>query len=334
MKRSHQRLLGAGRALLGLGLLAWVLSRAETWRSLGQLLTATWLLPALVGFTLIGAVIESLRLGLLFRSQQMHLSFWNGWRVVALGAFFNFSIPGGTGGDLMKLYYLAAGNRGRRVEVATLLLVDRLVALTSLLAVLFALALADAAFVARTPVVRALVLAALALAAAIVLAVASASSERVRSTRLYARLLGRLPFSSHVRRALDALHRFREHRATLGAAVAISILGHGLLLAIFAASGAVLFADAPPVRVSLLALLGLFANALPLTPGGIGVGEAAFDRLFLLAGYARGSPLILAWRAAQLPFFLAGGLIYVLGVRRDGPLARSLVAAGPRGKAP
>jgi hypothetical protein len=29
----------------------------------------------------------------------------------------------------MKLYYLAAGNRGRRVKVATLLFVDRAVAL-------------------------------------------------------------------------------------------------------------------------------------------------------------------------------------------------------------
>lgn len=331
MRTGTRRLFGAARVALGLALLAWVLTRPGTWSSLGELVGATWLLPALVGFTLVGAAIEATRLGLLFRSQDLHLSFGNACRVVALGAFFNFTIPGGTGGDVMKLYYLAAGNRGRRVEVATVLLVDRVVALFSLLCVLLALALLEARFVAGTPLVRVLVLSGAGLALALVAAAACALSRRVRRLRLYGWLLRRLPLSTYARRVLDALHGFRGHLRAVGAAVAISMVGHSMLLAIFATSGALLFEGAPAARISLLALLGLFANALPITPGGLGVGEAAFDRLFLAGGLARGSPLLLAWRAAQLPFFVAGGLLYVAGVRRVGPLATRAVTAADGG---
>jgi len=328
-----RRWISALRAALGLGLLAWVLSRPGTWSSLGQLFTTTWLLPALALFTALGSAIESVRLGLLLRPQGLHLSFWNGCRISALGAFFNFSIPGGTGGDVMKLYYLAADTPGRRVEVAMQLLVDRLVALFSLLCVLALLAVLELRFVLGTPLVRTLVLAGLALLCALAAAAALAFSRRVRRLWASGGPLERMPLVRYLRRGLDALHRFRHHRGTLVAAVLVSLVGHALLLTVLASAGAVLFPGAPATRVSLLALLGLFANAVPITPGGLGVGEAAFDRLFLVAGYARGSPLILAWRAAQVPICALGGLLYAAGVRRNGPLARAS-AADVRGELP
>lgn len=323
MKRTTRRVLGAARVLIGISLLVWVLSREETWRSLQDLVTTTWLLPALVAFTLVGALIESVRLGLLFRAQSMRLGFWNACRVVALGAFFNFTIPGGTGGDVMKLYYLAAGNRGRRIEVATLLVVDRLIALSSLLGVLLFLGIVEIELVLAHPLLQTLLTVAVIVALLIVLGVACAFSERIRSARLYEALLERLPLSRYVRRVLDALHRFRRHRGVLLGAICISMAGHAMLLAIFASSAAVLFDDAAASAICLLALLGLFANTLPITPGGIGVGEAAFDHLFLAVGFARGSPLIIAWRAAQIPFFLLGGILYTLGVKRIRPLVES-----------
>jgi uncharacterized membrane protein YbhN (UPF0104 family) len=61
----------------------------------------------------------------------------------------------------------------------------------------------------------------------------------------------------------------------------------------------------------------MLANAIPLTPGGLGVGEVAFDRLFVMAGFAGGSLLILTWRLAMLPVCLVGALLYVLGSQRQ-----------------
>ena len=102
------------RAALGVGLLYYVLKVTGGWTAAKQLISAKWLLPWLSAFTIFGAAIEAKRLGVLFGAQGMRLSFVQGYHVVAIGALFNFCIPGGTGGDVMKLYYLAAGNRGRR----------------------------------------------------------------------------------------------------------------------------------------------------------------------------------------------------------------------------
>ncbi|MBI2267470.1 MAG: flippase-like domain-containing protein, partial [Armatimonadetes bacterium] len=64
--------------------------------------------------------------------------------------------------------------------------------------------------------------------------------------------------------------------------------------------------------VFILPLCNL-VNAVPLTPGGFGVGEAGFRALFLLFGSARGAELALLY---HLEFFLlsvgVGGLVYSL----------------------
>ena len=57
----------------------------------------------------------------------------------------------------------------------------------------------------------------------------------------------------------------------------------------------------------------MLANALPLTPGGIGIGEAAFEALFQSVGAMGGAETILAWRVLTTLIDLAGGALLLLG---------------------
>src|SRR5262249_49897137 len=82
---------------------------------------------------------------------------------------------------------------------------------------------------------------------------------------------------------------------------------------LFSAAAKVFIPNAPPLVVSLLSLLGLLANALPITPGGLGVGEAAFEGLFRSIGYTHGSQLILAWRAGMIALCGIGCALYIAG---------------------
>src|SRR5262244_3072196 len=91
------------RAALGVGLLYYVLKVTGGWAAAKQLISTRWLLPWLSCLTIFSAAIEAKRLGFLFGAQGMRLSFVHSYRVVAIGALFNFCIPGGTGGDVMKL---------------------------------------------------------------------------------------------------------------------------------------------------------------------------------------------------------------------------------------
>lgn len=312
MTRVSQWLLGLLRLGLGLILLAWVIHLTGGISALESLVRAGWLVPVFMVQTAIGAGIEGRRLGLLGRALDVQVPFLTGYRLVAVGTLFNNAIPGGTGGDLMKVYYLAGNHRSRTVELAALVVVDRVVGLFSLLLVVLALAPLNRA-IAGSKVVAGLMVAALVVLALILGVAWAAWSRTLRAGRLYQFLTTRVPFHRILQRGIDALHAFRSHPGSLLAAVALSILGQCLLGGAFALAGSVLMPGAPPLLVALLALLGLVANSVPLTPGGLGVGEAAFAAIFALAGYSGGARLLLGWRVGMLPVAALGALLYVRG---------------------
>jgi uncharacterized protein (TIRG00374 family) len=316
MKNTIRHFFTILRIALGVGLLYYVLKVNGGWIAAKQLISTKWLLPWLPVLTIFAAAFEAKRLGVLFGAQGMRLSFVEGYRAVAIAALFNFCIPGGTGGDVMKLYYLAADSRGRRVEIATLVFVDRAVALFCMLSLVVALALLDGRLVWDYPLIGALVGAAALAAAGLLVCGAVACSTRLRESRLYAYLIERAPLRSYLMRAADALYVFSKNRAALARAAALSVVGHLALLGLINAAARIFMPNAQPLTVSLLALLGFLANALPITPGGLGVGEAAFEGLFRTVGYSGGSRLILAWRVGMLALCCLGSALYMAGARR------------------
>jgi glycosyltransferase 2 family protein len=71
-----------------------------------------------------------IRVSLLFHAQRLSLSLWNAIQLTLIG-FFSTFLPGAAGGDLARLYYATRENGGRRAEVATVLLFDRIIGLLS-----------------------------------------------------------------------------------------------------------------------------------------------------------------------------------------------------------
>jgi uncharacterized protein (TIRG00374 family) len=311
-------------------LLYFVLSRAGNLVALKQLLSTFWLLPVLIFAAVGGAVLEVLRLRVLFQSQQLRIPFGYGYRMVAIAAFFSFCLPGGTSGDVMKLYYLASKNKGRGIEIATVLLADRVIAMFALLAIVVSVALFERSLIAQSRVILLLVLTGAAMMGALVIVTALSCSARVRTTRFYAAIVRRAPFSRYLVRISDALLAFRHHWVAVLEAIALSAASHALLAGMFAAAGSVVLPQASAAAVITLSLLGMFANALPITPGGIGVGESAFQALFGLAGYSGGASLLLAWRAGMMSLCALGCLFYVAGLKGESShFKEPLAAADP-----
>src|SRR5215471_16107779 len=316
MKKTIRRFFIILRAALGVVLLYYVLKKTGGLTTAKQLISAKWLLPWLSALTILGAAVESKRLRVLFAAQGMRLSFVEGYRAVAIAALFNFCIPGGTGGDVMKIYYLAADSRGRRVEIATLIFVDRAVALFCMLSLVVALAMLDGRLVWDYPLIGSLVATAGAIALGLLALGAGVCSTRLRESRFYGYLMERAPMRQYLARAADALYVFRKNKAALARAAALSVGGHLALLVLTSAAARVFMPNAPPLIVGLLTLLGMLANALPITPGGLGVGEAAFEGLFRAVGYSGGARLILAWRVGMLALCCLGSALYIAGARR------------------
>lgn len=304
--------MGAARVILGVGLLAWVLSRTGM-AIFGQVLDTPWLPPFLVSMTLLGLAVEAERLRVLCAAAGLELPRAMAYRLVPVGTFFNFCIPGGTGGDVVKLFYLARNNRSRGVESATILLLDRVVALVAVLTFVLTMAVLNRALVSGNAILSAVTASVLVALAIIVTVISLAFSARIREAGWYRRLLGRLPFSGTVTRIVDAVYQFRQRKRALLDAALISLAGHIAGAATYVVTAAVLLPSVPWTAVAFLSMTGMVANALPITPGGLGVGETAFERLFALVGATGGAALLILWRASMIPMAAVGATLYITG---------------------
>ena len=319
----RKKIFTAIRIIFGVGLFYYVVTATEGWSALEKLASNLWVVIGLISLPLFGASIEAHRMRVLFQSQDISLSFRNGFRIVAIGTMFNFCLPGGTGGDMVKLYYLAQENKGKGIEVATVVLVDRAVALLALLVLIVTLATLAWPLVLSLKTVQWLVGAAVLGIVALVLFSTLVWEQSHRMRRLMSAIPKWISLRNLFQRGVEAFLNFTDHKLSVMKVGVWSFFGHMMLAAMFIVSGSILIPEVAPLTTSLLALLGMLANALPVTPGGLGVGEAAFEGLFLLDGYVGGAQLILAWRLGMLPLCLVGCLLYIFLPQR-----KSLKAEG------
>jgi uncharacterized membrane protein YbhN (UPF0104 family) len=140
-------------------------------------------------------------------------------------------------------------------------------------------------------------------------------SSRIRSSLRYQQILARVPLGRYLARAAEAIYRYRDRKAALLRAALLSMAGHALLALTFGIAGTVLVPGVPFMTVGTLSLLGLVANALPVTPGGLGVGEAASEALFRAVGVPGGASLIAAWRVGTILVSALGAAFYIRGMR-------------------
>jgi uncharacterized membrane protein YbhN (UPF0104 family) len=67
----------------------------------------------------------------------------------------------------------------------------------------------------------------------------------------------------------------------------------------------------------LVVPVGHIVNSLPLTPGGLGVGETAFNALFNLTGLRGGAEALLCTRIWTAMVGLIGFSFYLHGISRE-----------------
>lgn len=102
----------------------------------------------LIGLGLMGFVypLQTTRWWLLMRCRQLQVSWLQTFRLVFIGAFSNFCLPGTEGGDIIKAWSVAKGT-GRHVEAVMSVVFDRITGLVGLVV----LAAVVGIFVAESP---------------------------------------------------------------------------------------------------------------------------------------------------------------------------------------
>jgi uncharacterized protein (TIRG00374 family) len=329
--RKKQLLVNGAKYGVALGLLAWVISRnwapqASGGPGLSEIFSRPkHVEPLLIaGMIYLGALLLTFfRWYILVRAQDLPFTWLNAVRLGFIGVFFNAVLPGAIGGDLVKVVCIAREQSRRTVAAATVL-VDRAMGLWGL--VWLMTLLGGAFWLIGDPAItmeRPLQLIVLSAAAIVVISAATWFTLGFLPTwraHKFATRLERLPKVGHSAAEFwRAIWMYRCQKRAIAAAVGLAIANHLCVVLTFYFAAQVIRDPGQPLEIPtftqhfLLVPIGTAIQTIPLFPGGIGVGEEAFARLYGLVHQppANGVVVMFVYRVINWAWGLFGFVLYM-----------------------
>lgn len=282
----------------------------------GRAFQEQWRLALFLVFTIyLQIAIISWRWNVLNGALGFGIRYREAFSLSMIGLLFTVVIPGSVGGDVIKAYYVGIRVPKRRAHAFTTILMDRYLGLLSLLTLgaagvcwNYRVILANKVMTGlATFVVLAFLGGCLFLMALVLFS--------VQVTRILRRIEVRLPVFRHAVKSCEALEAFRAKPVVLVLGVLMSIPSHLIAcLGMRIAMGMVGAAAMPLERFLLIVPLGLISTAIPLSPGGVGIGQAAFYGLCESLSHGSGqtaSNAFTVYLTLQVGVYLTGFISYL-----------------------
>ncbi|MEO7317460.1 MAG: lysylphosphatidylglycerol synthase transmembrane domain-containing protein [Chthoniobacteraceae bacterium] len=261
-------------------------------------------------------IVACIRWQTLLRVQGIVLGWRRVFSLTMIGLFFSFLIPGDTGGDVVKLFYLLKETAGQRTAAVLSVLVDRLIGLIALIVLAASLTFAHWTWLTGTPQTAQYVWIVF-----FILGVGIAGlvfSLIVTGFGLVYRLPARMPGRERLAELALAYNLYARAWKPSFAAFILSFGVHLLHMATFYC--AALAFSSPGARTptpgeffSIAPIINTIVS-LPISLGGIGVRESLFE-IFLgnLCGVSQAIAVIISSTGYILTLFwgLVGAAIYL-----------------------
>ena len=268
----------------------------------------------LLGLLVIAPIypITALRWWMLLRARGLDVSPWQAFRLSMVGCFFNYCMPGSTGGDVIKAYYTAK-NSSRRADSVMTVIIDRIVGLLGL----FVLAGIAGLFIEHDSAVQKITRFVWIIASGVVLVSALYFSRRLRQASGLEWLLTKiLPEGSLIGKIDAAAVAYSYHKMTVLGSILASLPVHLLLAISTSLAGWALGMTTPfPTLLAVIPIVFL-VMAIPISPQGVGTTEFIAIRLLHHAPYATANQVIVMFvlaRLYQLIYSLAGAVFLLKG---------------------
>lgn len=275
---------------------------------------------ALLALILFGPVpfMASQRLVWMLAVQNVPLRFADAVKLTFVGNFFNYALPGSTGGDLVKAYYITKYTH-HKTEAVTTVFLDRVVGLLGLMM------LASITFVASSSlpaweqnlyrsVAAALLFVWIGLAAGCMVVF----SQRLRTALRLSALVSRLPAGEHLLRIGRATIAMRRHKRLILMSLGITVVLQTLVVVSAWCLSLALGMQGGFVLYFVGVAVGFLVAAIPIAPPqGFGVMEALYLQFFTQGGLnmiSQAFALALAVRIVPLLWALPGAIIPLLGL--------------------
>lgn len=302
---------------VAVGLITWLVSQGKL--DFGQLkifLTDPYALAFNVacwffGSTLLGAF----RWFLLLRGLKLNVTYARTLCLQLIGVFFNTAMPGAVGGDIVKAIYVVREQRAdSRAPAMVTVLLDRVIGLVGLFVMAGIGVLANIELAMGNPAVATMSsfigIGCLAIFAGAVVVFFPFKEGKDPFAGLLSK---KVPGFSILLKIYEATRAYRGQPLRLLVCVAVTVL----IQVVTVFYGIYLTTQLTGVTPDLptyatIFPLAVLATAIPLAPGGMGVGHMAFDRLYHLVGWNGGSNVFNVMVLGTLALNLLGIIPYLL----------------------
>jgi glycosyltransferase 2 family protein len=229
-----------------------------------------WVVIGVLSYVLV-EIAAAFRWHLLLKVQKIQLSIPRLSGLFLIGMFYNQFLPGGTGGDIIKSYYLLKETSDKKAGALLAVVFDRFIGLVALVSITGTLIGLRYNFLAQTTDTRRLLWVLLVILSASI--VALLSTFVVSGFNLFHQLPERFPGRDKLIEISAAYHLYARHwRATL-VAFGASLVAHLATFATFLCAAYALGAVVPLVNFFAVMPIERTISALPISFAGIGLRE-------------------------------------------------------------
>jgi uncharacterized protein (TIRG00374 family) len=229
-------------------------------------------------------------------------------RLTFVGLFFNTVLPGATGGDIARAYVVVRDHPERRAGALASVIMDRLLGLLAMTVLASgAVLMADARFAFLLPWTLCATL-------ALSVGLLAIAHQGVRRLLRVESVLRRLPQGRRLLELDSSIQGVLRRPGELVVALALSFCNHLSATAAIYSLGRAFGADLPFHDFLCVCTVANSLTAVPISPGGLGVGEVLFGSLFEVAGslYMLGVASSFTYRLVMMATGLLGGLALIL----------------------
>lgn len=274
-----------------------------------------WILAGILAYGVV-ELLSAIRWQWLLRVQGIQLSWMRIFTLTLIGVFFNFCIPGGTGGDVVKIFYLIKETPGQKALALISVLVDRIIGMLGLIILSAGLIGLNWSWLNSTPETQKSTW--LGVGILIFTMGGIHFSWLVTRRGLVHKLPARFPWRDKLADlAMAYIHYAKAWKVSV-AGVFISIVAHIGFFAVFYCAGRALThqgMDMPTFwELSTIMPIVNVISAMPISLGGLGTREFLFQ-VFLskLCGVVDGVPVVISLTGYSLMLFwgLIGGALYL-----------------------
>lgn len=279
------------------------------------------LLSAFMFFALGAILLGSFRWFLLLKGAGYTVSYLRTIHLQLTGMFFNTAMPGAVGGDLVKAYYVIRDNQNKAKTAAIMsIFLDRLIGMSGVFATGLLVAAWFYNFTMQNSNITSFVQSLIWFLILFTIFM-FAALYKYKGKDPFLRILSlKIPSFSIFKKIYLAVRTYQNFKLYIFAAILISIVNQFLALTFFyLVTISILPTDVPIASIASIFPIGVLTSALPLAPGGLGVGHAAFEKLFTLIGLSQGANIFNIYTLVMLCFNLTGFVPY-LYLKRIAPI--------------